>query len=260
MFSRAKNYIIHTLEEIDRIRLAAQATARVREKLRTLCQAGMSTRELDDLAGALIAEEGGKSAFFGYRGYPGQICISVNEEVVHGIGRPDRILQPSDVVSMDLGVELNGACGDTAITITLQEQVPADIVRLLKTTEEALMAGIARARAGNFIRDISAAIEAVGRRARLGVVREYVGHGCGIHLHEPPEVPNFVTPDRGPRLQPGMVLAVEPMFNLGSYRVVTDAVDHWTVRTRDRSCSAHFEHMILITNNEPEILTWPKTM
>ncbi len=254
-----KDCIIHTPEEIIRIRLAAQATARVREKLRTACRVGMSTGELNDLAGVLIAETNGRSAFLNYRGYPGQICISVNNEVVHGIGRSDRILEPTDIVSMDIGVELNGACGDTAITIALQENVPADIQRLMTGTEDALMAGIARALPGNFIRDISAAIQAVGRKNKLGIVEQFVGHGCGIALHEPPEIPNVVTGVRGPKLQPGMVLAIEPMFNLGSGRVTVDAADRWTVRTRDGKFSAHFEHMILITHKEPEILTWLKT-
>lgn len=261
MVGRAKNFIIHTPEEILRIRAAAEATGRIRERLAVECRAGMTTGEFDDLAGMLIAETGGKSAFFGYHGYPGQICISVNEEVVHGIGRHDRVLLPTDVVSIDLGVELNGACGDTAVTFALQSEVPDDVKRLLEFTRRALEAGISRAVAGNYIRDISAAVEHVARQGRLGVVRDYVGHGCGIHLHEPPEVPNFVAPDRGPRLEPGMVLAIEPMFNLGTWRVVTDASDHWTVRSRDNSISAHFEHLVLITNNKPEVLTaWPKTM
>ncbi len=254
-----RNAIIHTPDEITRIRRAAQLTAGVRDQLATLARPGMSTLEFDQLAGSLIAETGGKSAFLGYYGFPGNICISVNDEVVHGIGRPDRILQDTDIVSIDLGIQIDGACGDTAITFGLGAPIPPRTQVLIETTRKALSAGIARAVAGNYIRDISAAIEAVARKQNIAVVRDYVGHGCGIKLHEPPEIPNFVTPHRGARLEPGMVLAIEPMFNLGSYRVVTDPVDKWTVRTHDGSLSAHFEHMVLITEQEPEILTWPKT-
>jgi methionyl aminopeptidase len=253
-----KDFIVHTEDEIKRIRKAAQLTAGVREQLPQLARPGMSTYDLDQIAGQLIADTGGKSAFLGYRGFPANICISVNDEVVHGIGRPDHILQPDDIVSVDIGVEVDGACGDTATTFSLSQSPSEDTVRLLKYTEAALMEGISKAIAGNYIRDISAAVEKVAKKAKLGVVREYVGHGCGIKLHEPPEVPNFVCSYRGPRLRPGMVLAIEPMLNLGSYKVYTEA-DHWTVRTLDGKKSAHFEHMILITDNEPEILTWPKT-
>ena len=254
-----RKVIIHTPDEIARIRHAAQLTAIVRDRLAELARPGMSTLEFDQLAGSLIAETGGKSAFLGYQGYPGNICISLNEEVVHGIGRADRIMQPEDIVSIDLGIEINGACGDTAITFGLGAPLSPDVAQLIEVTRRALAAGIARAVPGNYIRDISAAIEAVGRKAGVGVVRDFVGHGCGIRLHEPPEVPNFATASRGPRLVPGMVLAIEPMFNLGTYRVNIDRHDGWTVRTQDGAVSAHFEHMVLITEQEPEILTWPKT-
>ena len=256
-----RSCVIHTAEEISRIRVAAAATAEVRDQLRELAYPGMTTLELDQLAGRLIADRGGRSAFLGYYGYPGQICISVNEEVVHGIGRADRVLQDTDIVSIDIGVEIDGACGDTALTFGFDEKnMPESTRHLLEHTHKALLAGLAAARAGRYVRDISAAIEQVAKRAGLGVVRDYVGHGCGIKLHEPPEVPNFVSPSRGPRLEPGMVLAVEPMFNQGTFKVVLDRDDGWTVRTRDGSLSAHFEHMVLITEHEPEILTWPKTM
>ena len=255
-----RNTVIHTPEEIVRIRRAAQLTASVRDDVARLAVPGMTTRELDDLAGSLIAATGGESAFLGYGGFPGNICISVNDEVVHGIGRPDRVLLPTDIVSIDLGVRIDGACGDTAVTFGLGAPMPPAVQNLVEATRRALAAGIAAARAGNYIRDISAAVEEVGRRARVGVVRDYVGHGCGIKLHEPPEVPNFVSAAKGPQLEPGMVLAIEPMFNQGSFKVKTDRIDGWTVRTSDGLPSAHFEHMVLITENEPEILTWPKTM
>ncbi len=249
--------VIHTPQEIVSIRAAGAAAAYVRDQLANLIRPGISTKDIDELAGRLIFQTGGKSAFLGYRGYPGQICISVNDEVVHGIGRPDRILQPVDIVSIDIGVELNGGIGDTAVTLALQAEIPPRTRELLEFTELALKAGIEKARAGNYIKDISAAIQRVAEKAKLGVVREYVGHGCGTKLHEPPEVPNFVCIYRGPKLVPGMVLAIEPMLNLGTHKVFTEP-DHWTVRTCDGKLSAHFEHMVLITEREPEILTCQK--
>jgi len=255
-----RNTVIHTPEEIVRIRRAAQLTAGVRDEVARLAAPGMTTKELDELAGSLIAATGGESAFLNYAGYPGNICISVNDEVVHGIGRQSRVLLPTDIVSIDLGVRIGGACGDTALTFGLGAEIPPDVQNLLEATRRALAAGIAAALPGNYIRDISAAVEDVARKARVGVVRDYVGHGCGIKLHEPPEVPNFVSSSRGPKLEPGMVLAIEPMFNLGTYKVTTDRMDGWTVRTADGKVAAHFEHMVLITEKEPEILTWPKTM
>ena len=251
-----KNYIIHNDEELDRIRAAARAAATVRELLPPLIKPGMSTKQVDDLAGQLIADTGGVSAFLGYHGYPGQICISINDEVVHGIGRSTVILQENDLVSLDIGVKLNGGIGDNATSFVLGEP-DNDVARLLHYTEKALENAINKAVKGNFIKDISNVIARTAKQAQLGVVREYVGHGCGIALHEPPEVPNFVSSFRGPQLRPGMVLAIEPMFNLGTHKVRTDN-DRWTVRTRDGSKSAHFEHMVLITNNKPEILTWQK--
>ncbi len=252
-----RNYVIHSKEEIPKIRYAAQLTAGVRDQIKLLARPGMSTYELDQIAGSLIRETGGVSAFLGYHGFPGNVCISVNDEVVHGIGRPDRILQETDIVSIDVGISYDGGIGDTAITFTFCDE-GEDVKRLLKYTEKSLYDGIAQAKAGNHIRDISRAVEKTARSASLGVVREYVGHGCGTKLHEPPEVPNFVCGQKGPSLRPGMVLAIEPMLNLGTYKVFTES-DRWTVRTVDGSLSAHFEHMVLITENEPEILTWPKT-
>ncbi len=250
-----RDVVIHTPEEIERIRIAAQATATVREQLRTMIIPGMTTRNVDELAGRLIAETGGTSSFLGYHGFSGNICISLNDVVVHGSGSDRVVIKDTDILSIDLGVTINGATGDTAVTLAFRDDLSADLKRLLTATEEALYAGIAEARKGKFIRDISAAVEAVAKKAKLGVVREYVGHGCGIKLHEPPEVPNFVMPGfRGPKLVPGMVLAIEPMFNLGSARVYTES-DRWTVRTRDGQWSAHFEHQVLITETEPEILT-----
>lgn len=253
-----RDCVIHTAEEIERIRAAAAKTAEVRDRLAELVRPGMTTLQIDILAGELIHATGGTSAFLNYRGYPGNICISVNDEVVHGIGVADRIVQESDIVSVDVGVCYDGAVGDSARTFGFGE-LPAETARLLTATQEALMAGIEAAVKDNHIRDISRAIEKRALRDRLGIVRELVGHGVGSRLHEPPDIPNFVTPVKGPRLVPGMVLAIEPMLNLGSHRVVSEA-DGWTIRTRDGSLSAHFEHTVLITETKPEILTWPKTM
>jgi len=254
-----RNCIIHTPEEIVRIRRAAAASAWLRDKVAEVARPGMSTWELDQAAGALIDETGGKSAFLNYCGYPGNICISLNEEVVHGIGVQERIIKDDDIVSIDVGVAIDGAVGDTATTFSFTKLTP-EMHNLLEGTQQALAAGIRAARRGNYVSDISRAVESVARERKLGVVADYTGHGCGIKLHEPPEVPNFTGWGRGAQLVPGMVICVEPMFTAGDWRVNVDRKNHWTVRTRDNSYSAHFEHMLLITDNEPEILTWQKTM
>ncbi len=250
-----RDYIIHTPGEIERIRIAAHAAGVARDQIASMVRAGMTTKELDLLAGDVIRSLGGTPTFLGYHGYPGNICISVNDEVVHGIGRPDRFILKGDVVSLDVGVSLEGGVGDTAKTVYVGDDPPSSAVRnLLEETEHALMAGIHAARHGNHMQDISRAIEKVAQAAGLGIVREFVGHGCGIHLHEPPEVPNFATRDKGVRLLPGMVLAIEPMLNLGTHRVYIEP-DQWTVRTADGKKSAHFEHMVLITEGQTEVLT-----
>ncbi|MDD3885748.1 MAG: type I methionyl aminopeptidase [Victivallaceae bacterium] len=251
--------IIHTPEEIARIRRAAELTSLVRSQVAAAVRPGMTTFDLDQLAGEFIAATGGKSAFLGYCGYPANICISVNDEVVHGIGSPQKVIGEHDIVSVDVGVAIDGGVGDCATTVCLGTPTP-DIKRLLEGTERALDAGIAAARRGNHICDISRAVQEVAHRYHLGVVRELVGHGCGVKMHEPPEVPNFVGWGKGPLLEPGMVICIEPMLNLGTAAVKTDHHDHWTVRTVDGKYSAHFENMVLITENEPEILTWQKTM
>ena len=248
--------IIHTPDEIRRIRKAAQLSALAREQIAREARPGMSTKELDDIAGAIIHSLGGRPAFLGYCGYPANICISVNDEVVHGIASPDRYLLKGDVVSLDVGVAFDGAMGDTAMTVYLgdESEMPEPEARLLKGTSEALEDGIRAAVCGVHIRDVARAVEKVAKEYKLGVVREYVGHGCGIKLHEPPEVPNFVTPERGPKLQSGMVICIEPMLNLGTRKIFVER-DRWTVRTADGARSAHFEHMVLITDGQPEVLT-----
>lgn len=251
-----RDYVIHSSEEIAGIREAAAVTATVLRQITGSVRPGMTTKALDELAGRFIKNSGGESAFLGYRGFPGQICISVNDEVVHGIGKLDKVLREKDLVSIDIGIKYKGFIGDTCRSFAIGEATP-EIASLLDTTRESLNAGIRAALPGNYIRDISAAIEKLARAANLGIVREYVGHGCGVELHEPPEIPNFVTRSKGPKLVPGMVLAIEPMLNLGTHKVFTEP-DNWTVKTVDGKVSAHFEHMVLITDNEPEILTWPR--
>lgn len=254
-----KNYLIHSDEEIRGIRKAAEATAYLRDSLVKMIAPGMTTGQIDNFAKALIDSTGGVSAFFGYHGFPGQVCISVNDEVVHGIGNTERVLQKGDIVSIDQGIKLNGFIGDTAKTIYIGDdsEIPEDIDKLMRETERALNEGIKVCESGNYIRDIGAAVEKVAKSAKLGIVREYVGHGCGVELHEPPEIPNWKTKASGPKLHPGMVICIEPMLNLGTHKVYTEK-DKWTIRTKDGKFSAHFEHMILITDKKPEILTWQK--
>ncbi len=253
-----KDYVIYQGEDICGIRRAADAAARVRDQLPLMIRPGMSTKEIDNVAAALIHSTGGISAFLGYRGYPGQICISLNDEVVHGIGRIDKPVRPGDLISIDIGVNLGGYIGDTATSFVLGGTDDPDTLRLLDYTRKALDEGINAAVAGRYIKNISSAVEKIAKSAKLGIVREYCGHGCGKTLHDPPEIPNYVSFNKGPELRPGMVLAIEPMLNLGTSKVITES-DGWTVRTSDGKLSAHFEHMVLITESKPEILTWLKT-
>ena len=202
----SRNQVIHTPDEIARIRRAAALTAQVRDEIAAAARPGMTTFDLDQVAGELIRATGGKSAFFGYRGYPGNICISVNDEVVHGIGRHDRFILKGDVVSVDVGVAFDGGVGDSARTVYVGDEadMPGDIARLLEYTRRSLEAGLAAAHPGGYVQDISRAVEEVAQQAHLGIVREYVGHGCGTRLHEPPDVPNFAQHRKGPKLIPGM--------------------------------------------------------
>ncbi len=251
--------VIHTVKEISGIRKAAQATAWVRDNLERSIKPGMTTLEIDQLAAIYIKETGGTSAFYNYRGFPGQICISLDDVVVHGIGRPNVVVLPGQLVSIDVGVTLDRYIGDSAVSFFAGGLVPSEEgQRLLAVTQKSLIAGIESAVAGGFVNDISKAVENVVRHAGFEVVRDFVGHGCGCHLHEPPEVPNFSQRHKGPKLTAGMVLAIEPMVNIGTSEVIV-ADDGWTVHTADGKLSAHFEHMVLITKEGPEILTWAKT-
>lgn len=251
--------ILYSPEEINGIRRAARASAQVLVKLADAVCPGMSTLDVDNLAREFIAETGGKSAFYNYQGYPGQICVSLNDEVVHGIGRRDRIINPGDIVSLDVGVTIGGYVGDNALSICAGGVGSPEAMKLLEVTERSLMAGIAQAVEGNCVSDIGIAVESIARAAGYGVVRDMVGHGCGRTMHEAPEVPNFRMPGHSPMLRRGMVICIEPMINAGTWRISVDRDDKWTVRTLDGSLSAHFEHQILITKDEPEILSWRKS-
>jgi methionyl aminopeptidase len=222
------------------------------ERAASTCVPGATTRDVDHAVAAAIREFGGRSAFLNYRGFPGHACVSVNEEVIHGIGG-DRRLAYGDIVKLDVGVIVDGWIGDCATSVPVGAIAPST-ARLLQVTEECLARAVAQARDGNRVRDISAAVEEHATRHGYSVVREFVGHGVGRKLHEEPQVPNFVERGASPKLRPGMTLAIEPMINEGSGRVSVLA-DKWTVIAADRKMSAHFEHTVLVTEGEPEILT-----
>jgi methionyl aminopeptidase len=251
--------VLKTPEELSRMRLACRAAAEVLAEVALLVTPGRKTLELDEAAAELMRKRGGKSAFLGYRGYKGQICCSVNEEVVHGLPGERRV-QYGDIVSLDVGIVLDGFVGDTAMTVAVG-MINFETQRLLDVTERALYAGIAAARGGNRVEDISRAVQQAVEGAKFGVVREFVGHGVGRKLHEDPQIPNFVETRRGRKtelLRPGMTLAIEPMTTQGRPDVVVLA-DGWTVVTKDGLPSAHFEHTVAVTEGEPEILTCRKT-
>ena len=239
-------------EELERMWAANKVVAGVLEELRTLAAPGMTTAELDAAVEARVREAGGTPAFKGYRGYPATLCASVNDEVVHGIPS-GRKLASGDLVSLDVGVVLDGYYGDSAITLgigTISEEAAA----LLRVTQEALELGIAQARVGARVSDIGHAVQRHVEEHGFSVVREFVGHGIGTKLHEEPQIPNYGEPGRGPRLAEGMVLAIEPMVNVGKAPVRVLA-DGWTAVTRDGSLSAHFEHTVAVTGDGPEVLT-----
>ena len=238
-------------DEIDGMRASCRTAREILEEVSLAVVPGVSTGEIDKLAARLIHERGGRSPFLGLRGFPGHICISVNEEVVHGIGGARRI-QYGDIVKLDIGILYKGWIGDTATTIAVGD-IPPATARLLETTQAALAAGIKQARAGNRVHHISEAIENLVVSNGYSVVREFVGHGVGRSLHEEPHVPNYGREIKA-KLKPGMTLAIEPMVNLGRAQVRVLA-DGWTVVTLDGKPSSHFEHTVLITEGDPEILT-----
>jgi methionyl aminopeptidase len=246
-------------EGIARMREACAIAARVLDSLKPLVRPGITTMDLEEAGRAEIARHGARSACYGYqhgsRRYPAYTCISVNEEVVHGIPSFKRVLREGDIVSLDIVLEYNGYVGDNAFTVPVVPVAPG-ILKLLRVTREALDLGVRAAQVGNRIGDISSTIQAHVEAHGFSVVRDMVGHGVGVAMHEPPEIPNFGRKGTGEKIRPGMTLAIEPMVNLGGFatRVLPDG---WTVVTKDGSPAAHFEHTVLTTEKGPEILTIP---
>jgi methionyl aminopeptidase len=239
--------------EIELLYEAGQVVAGAHQAVAQAAVPGVSTEVLDQVAEAYIRSHGGVPAFKGYQGFPASICVSINEEVIHGIPSRLRQVKSGDIISVDIGASLNGYVGDAASTLAIG-QVDRESLRLMQTTQEALMKGIAQAVPGNRLSDISHAIQSHVESQGFSVVREYVGHGIGTAMHEQPQIPNFGAPGRGPRLKRGMVLAIEPMVNAGDFEVKT-LTDGWTVVTKDGTRSAHFEHSVAITDRGPWILT-----
>lgn len=247
-------------DEVAVMARAGQVVARLHEVLREAVRPGISTLELDEIAELEVRSHGAVPSFKGYRGFPATLCTSVNDEVVHGIPSRDVVLREGDLLKIDAGAIVDGYHGDSAVTWIVGAEADApppvapEVARLVERTRAALWAGLCQARPGNRLTDISAAVEARAVPHGYGVVREYVGHGVGRSLHEDPHVPNFGRPGRGPRLVPGLVLAVEPMFNLGT--ADTDVLsDEWTVVTADGALSSHWEHTVAITEDGPWVLT-----
>jgi methionyl aminopeptidase len=238
--------------ELEIMREAGRVTARALRAVGEAVRPGVSTSELDEVAEAAITSAGAKPAFKGYRGFPATICASPNSVIVHGIPGPAR-LKAGDIISVDIGAIVEGYYGDSARTFPVGH-VGEEAARLLDITERSLHAGIAKCVPGMRLYDIGAAVQKVVESAGFSVVREYVGHGIGRAMHEEPQVPNYGTAGRGPTLQAGMVLAIEPMVNVGGHEVVQKP-DGWTVVTADGSLSAHFEHTVAVTADGPEILT-----
>jgi methionyl aminopeptidase len=246
--------IIHkSTDEIERMRRAGRVVAATIDRLVGEVRTGVTTAQLDDLAEEAIRSAGAVPSFKGYRGFPRSICTSVNEQVVHGIPG-GRLLKSGDLLSLDVGAIWEGYHADSAVSVFVGEPPSAEAEKLVLVTEESLEAGIAQIRPGGRLSDISHAVQEVAEGAGFSVVREYVGHGIGRSLHEDPQIPNYGPPGRGPELRRGLVVAVEPMVNLGGWETRVLA-DEWTVVTADGSLSAHFEHTIALTDQGTEILT-----
>lgn len=245
--------LIKSKDEREKMREAGHIVAEILDELRKAVRLGITTADLDSIAVAELKQRGAKASFLGYRGYPRSICASVNDEVVHGIPG-ERVLKEGDIINIDFGAIYKGWHGDSAITVPVGE-VSDEVQRLLKVTEDSLYLGIAAARAGNRLQDISRAIQQYVERAGFSVVRYYGGHGIGRSMHEDPQLLNYIEPGSpNPVLKPGMVIAIEPMVNMGAKetRVLSD---DWTVVTQDGSYSAHFEHTVAITEGDADILT-----
>lgn len=239
--------------EIEKMRLGGKIASRILKYLESQVKEGVTTLELDQMAEKMVREAGAKPSFKGFQGYPGSICISVNEEVVHGIPGK-RVLKNSDVVGLDLGVYFQGFHTDTALTCVVGDNISPEVKKLLDVTYQSLLSGIKLCKAGVYLGDIQNMIQETVEKAGFGVIRDLVGHGVGRALQEPPQIPNFGKPGTGPILEEGMTLAIEPMVSAGDWHIkILD--DHWTVVTADKSLSAHFEHTIVVGKNNAEILT-----
>ena len=245
--------ILKSPREIEIMKRANQIVAETHAYLAEEIAPGISTAEIDRLAEEFIRSRDAEPSFKGYRGYPASVCISLNDEVVHGIPDENRILESGDIVSLDIGTYYEGFNGDAARTVAVGD-IDNKVQKLLDTTEQSLYEGINQAVTGNNLTDISHAVQSSVESRGFSVVREYVGHGIGRDMHEDPQIPNFGPPGRGPRLKTGMTLAIEPMVNMGGFKVKTKS-DGWTVVTKDGSLSAHFEHTIVITDDKPLILS-----
>jgi methionyl aminopeptidase len=246
--------VLKSSQEIEKMRRAGQVVREVLELLRSHVKPGATTLDLEKVAADRLAELGVKAAFKGYHGYPCVLCASVNSEVVHGIPSAKRVLKEGDIVSLDFGAFVDGYCGDAAITVPVGEKIDPETTRLLKVTEESLQAAIKVVRPGATLGDVGAAVQGVVEAEGFSVVRDFVGHGIGVHMHEDPQVPNFGQAGRGMKLRAGMVIAIEPMVNAGKPDVVV-LDDGWTTVTADGSMSAHFEHSVAVTANGARVLT-----
>jgi methionyl aminopeptidase len=245
--------VLKTSQEIEKMRRAGQVVREVLELVRSKVKPGATTYDLEMAAVDRLKELGVKPAFKGYHGYPCVLCTSVNSEVVHGIPSPKRLLKAGDIVSVDFGVVVDGYFGDAAITVPVGE-IDAKAAKLLRVTEESLKAGIAVVRPGATLGDVGAAVQGVVEREGFSVVRDFVGHGIGVQMHEDPQVPNYGEAGRGLKLKQGMVIAIEPMVNAGKPDVVV-LDDGWTAVAKDGSMSAHFEHTVAVTATGSRILT-----
>lgn len=248
--------IYKSTEEIQSMRRSNQIVAKILSELGMMIKPGIQTKDLDEHAERRTREMGAVPAFKGYRGYPASLCTSINEEIVHGIPS-SRILRSGDIISLDFGVVFNGFYGDAAVTYPVGEITP-QAERLIATARDAFYKGMAKIKEGNRLSDISHAIQGHVEAQGFSVIRSFVGHGIGFSLHEEPQVPNFGTQGRGPKLRPGMVLAIEPMIASGSWEVEILS-DNWTAVTKDRGLSAHYEHTVALTQDGAEILSLPES-
>jgi methionyl aminopeptidase len=246
--------ILKSSEEIDRMRAAGRIVALTIDRLLAAVRPGLTTQDLDVVAEEFIREQGAVPSFKGYRGFPGTICTSLNHEVVHGIPSPKRKLVPGDVLKLDVGAVWEGYHADSAVSVFVGGVPSEEAEKLVRVTEESLEAGIAALRLGARLSDVGHAVQQVAEGAGFSCVREYAGHGVGRALHEDPQVPNYGDPGRGPVVKPGLVVAIEPMVNAGTWRTRVLG-DRWTVITADGRLSAHFEHTIAVTEDGTEVLT-----